>query len=388
MANPHFRTHHMHSAGQASSYRAGEKVRDEDLIYKTKAKHQEQLDSGIISEKFRKQLADKEIELSDKATVEKYENRWEIKDNGQSYTIREHMVGKTNLRPQLSIYKNSSHDYSSRSGVRHSEIMTPEGAPKWAENRSDMWCTAQSHETHIRGRSARETTAALPRGWNLEQQKACVRQFAREQFISRGMIIDLSIHESPASDGGTNPHVHFLTTTRELDGNAFAKTKNREWDKKATLQEWRDAWEIIVNKHLEDAGSSDRVSLNSYKKRGVIKEAGKHLGKDKWNAKQNDHADTLREHNNRAKFINDHRARCAGQPVTKETYNRWYDTNPPKMNYIIDSDNLSPDAIKHRAMMKEHMEGAKIPTMQEVALRNARMKEQQRGSKYEHGKDR
>ena len=371
MANPHFRTHHMHSAGQASSYRAGEKVRDEDLIYKTKAKHQEQLDSGIISEKFRKQLADKEIELSDKATVEKYENRWEIKDNGQSYTIREHMVGKTNLRPQLSIYKNSSHDYSSRSGVRHSEIMTPEGAPKWAENRSDMWCTAQSHETHIRGRSARETTAALPRGWNLEQQKACVRQFAREQFISRGMIIDLSIHESPASDGGTNPHVHFLTTTRELDGNAFAKTKNREWDKKATLQEWRDAWEIIVNKHLEDAGSSDRVSLNSYKKRGVIKEAGKHLGKDKWNAEQNDH-----------------RARCAGQPVTKETYSRWYDTNPPKMNYIIDSDNLSPDAIKHRAMMKEHMEGAKIPTMQEVALRNARMKEQQRGSKYEHGKDR
>ena len=68
MANSHFRTHHMHSAAQASSYRAGEKVRDEDLIYKTKAKHQEQLDNGIISEKLRKQLADKEIELSNKAT--------------------------------------------------------------------------------------------------------------------------------------------------------------------------------------------------------------------------------------------------------------------------------------------------------------------------------
>jgi len=386
MANPHFDSHHMHSAAQASSYRAGEKVRDEDLIYKTKAKHQEQLDSGIISEKFRKQLADKEIELSDKATVEKYENRWEINDDGQSYTIREHMVGKTNLQPQLSIYKNLSHDYSSRSGVRHSEIMTPENAPKWAENRSDMWCTAQSHETHIRGRSARETVAALPREFNLEQQKACVRQFAREQFLSRGMIVDLCIHESPASDGGTNPHVHFLTTTRELDGNAFAKTKNREWDKKDTLQEWRDAWERIVNKHLEDAGSSDRISLNSYQKRGVIKEAGKHLGKDKWNAEQNDLANKLREHNNRAKFINDHRARYAGQPVTKETYNRWYDTNSPKMNYIIDSDNLSPDALKHREMMNEHMEGSKTPTMQEVALRNAKM--QERGSDHERSKDR
>ncbi len=140
-----------------------------------------------------------------------------------------------------------------------------------------------------------------------------------------------------------------------------------------------------MNVHLEKAGKNATVNPRSFAKRGVNKEPSKHHGIGEGIHRKESE---IKARNQDIDFINDHRARCAGQPVTKETYNRWYDTNPPKMNYIIDSDNLSPDAIKHRAMMKEHMEGAKIPTMQEVALRNARMKEQQGGNKYEHGKDR
>jgi len=102
------------SASRAAAYRSGEKVRSEELIYTTKAKYQDALNKGEISTRFHNQLEKNGIHLSDGASVEIHENRWEIINDKQSYTVRERMTGRNNDRPELSIYQNGIHNYAKK----------------------------------------------------------------------------------------------------------------------------------------------------------------------------------------------------------------------------------------------------------------------------------
>ena len=273
------------SATAASAYRAGEKVRDEELIYTTKAKHQEKLNEGIISNRFRKQLAEKGVELSKNATVEKKENRWEITSGKTRYTIREEMVGRNKDKPELHIYSQSVQDYSRKGGVVHSEIITPDGSPEWVKNRSELWTAHEAAEKRGDAQVAQEVRVALPRELDIEQHKDLLRGFVGKHFTSKGMVADVSIHESPAQDGGKNPHAHILLTMREIEGNGFSN-KNREWNdgragmRKQQLNTWRESWASHTNRSLADVGSSERVDHRSHAERGIDKEPTKHMGKE------------------------------------------------------------------------------------------------------------
>ena len=267
----------------ASAYRAGEKLRDEELIYRTKAKHQERLDKGVISERFKKQLGERGVELSGKACVVKEDNCWVIRDGQSFYTVRQQMTGKGKDKPQLSIYRGYQHDYSNRGGVLHTEIMTPDGAPSWAGNRGSLWNAVQSAEKREDAQLAREVQLSLPRELDLEQQKKLVREFARENFVKHGMCCDIAIHESEASDGGKNPHAHILLTMRDISQRGFTDNKNRQWNKKASLKNWRKSWADMQNEHLAMVGSIERVDHQSYEARGIEQIPQVHMGKEAWN---------------------------------------------------------------------------------------------------------
>jgi len=267
----------------ATAYRSGEKVRDEEKLCHVKtSKAQETLDRGEVSERFRNQLEKKGVSISENAAVEKKENCWEVTDGDKSYTIREHMTGKKEPRPQLSIYENKEHDYTKREGVEHTEIFTPEGAQEWTKNRSELHNTIKAAETHQNARYVREVQVSLPRELDLEQNKALVKEFVEENFTSKGMVADVAIHESEAGDGGKNPHVHILLTMRELDGNGFADNKNREWDKTELLKEWRENWADTQNEHLEKASSSVTVDHRTLKEQNIDRKPEIHMGKDAW----------------------------------------------------------------------------------------------------------
>lgn len=161
-------------------------------------------------------------------------------------------------------------DYSRRHAVMLSEIIPPEHSPEWARNRESLWNQAELAEKRVNSQTAREIEVSLPRELSLESQNEIVREFVRDNFTSKGMVADYSIHWDGALDDGSpnNPHAHIMLSLREIQEDGFGK-KRREWNDKSNLYAWRKAWSHGVNRALEKEGFSQRVSHRSHADRGV-----------------------------------------------------------------------------------------------------------------------
>jgi hypothetical protein len=72
------------------------------------------------------------------------------------------------------------------------------------------------------------------------------------------MAVDMALHDSPASDGGRNVHVHYLLATRAVTPDGFGGVA-RAWGDKALLAEWRTEWEAGLERALERAGMLERA---------------------------------------------------------------------------------------------------------------------------------
>jgi ATP-dependent exoDNAse (exonuclease V) alpha subunit len=155
--------------------------------------------------------------------------------------------------------------------VVHSEILAPPGAPAW--DRETLWNMAERAEHRKNSRVAREVVIAIPNELTQEQGIAAMRHFAQREFVQRGMIADLSIHEQPG-----NLHAHVLLTTRAVGPDGFGR-KVRDWDKRHQLVEWRQGWERIANLHLERAGSLEPIDHRRYSERGIDLQPTFHLGR-------------------------------------------------------------------------------------------------------------
>lgn len=176
-------------------------------------------------------------------------------------------------------------DYTRKEDVLHSEILAPDGAPEWVRDRTKLWNGVEASEKRKDARLARDIIAALPRGLDEATYARLVREFVNDNFVARGMVADIAIHTKIASDGLDNPHMHVMLTTRSVDAGGFG-AKNRAWNQRELIKEWRDAFEALCNRYLEEAGSGDEVSLKSYKERGIDKIPGEHLGPDAWGLEQ------------------------------------------------------------------------------------------------------
>ena len=149
-------------------------------------------------------------------------------------------------------------DYAKRGGVDHTETLAPDHAPDWVFDRSELWNRVEEAETRKNSQVAREVRVALPAELTHAQRVELVRDFAREQFVERGMIADIALH-APGRDGDDrNHHAHILLTTREIGPEGFT-TKNRDWNKVELLEGWREAWARDANLALERAGIEERI---------------------------------------------------------------------------------------------------------------------------------
>ena len=69
---------------------------------------------------------------------------------------------------------------------------------------------------------------SLQNEFSLEENIALARKFLLEQFVSRGMTVDVSFHEKEHEDGGTpNPHFHFLCPIRPIEQDGTWGLKQR-----------------------------------------------------------------------------------------------------------------------------------------------------------------
>lgn len=171
------------------------------------------------------------------------------------------------------------HDYSRKGGVEHREIVVPEGAPPWAQDRARLWNAAELAETRRNSTVAREFEIALPGELAPAERRALACEFAAELTARHRCAVDLAIHAPGRGGDLRNHHAHLLLTTRRLAAGGFSE-KTRELDdpKSGEVARWRERWASLVNEHLAERGHSARVDHRSLEAQGIEREPGYHKG--------------------------------------------------------------------------------------------------------------
>jgi hypothetical protein len=170
------------------------------------------------------------------------------------------------------------HDYTRKGGVEWTGVMAPD-APAWVRNREKLWNMVEAKEVRKDAQLAREVQLSLPHELNFEQRKALVRDFVQREFVGRGMVADIAMHQPDRNGDQRNFHVHILLTTREIGPDGFGK-KNRNWNSREELTAMRAAWAEVQNAHLRQhlGTNAPQVSHLSYAERGIEKVPTIHLG--------------------------------------------------------------------------------------------------------------
>ncbi|MFC3632076.1 MobQ family relaxase [Paracoccus angustae] len=151
-----------------------------------------------------------------------------------------------------------SFDYRARGGVEHVEILAPERSPDWVQDRTALWNAVEAAETRKNSQVAREIRVALPTELDRVQRIELVRDFCQRSFVDRGMVADIALHTPGREGDERNHHAHILLTTREIGPDGFS-TKNRDWNAKELLEDWREAWARDSNHALERCGHEVRI---------------------------------------------------------------------------------------------------------------------------------
>ena len=170
-----------------------------------------------------------------------------------------------------------THDYSRKSGVLSSHILAPDNTPNWVHDRNQLWNKVEQSEIRKDSQLARDITLALPSELSESEREILVLDFAKSQFVNKGMVADIAFHSPDKKGDERNHHAHIMLTMRDLESDGFGK-KNRSWNNKVLLEEWRKAWEVAVNKELERHGHEERVSSETLKAQGIDREPTKHVG--------------------------------------------------------------------------------------------------------------
>ena len=119
-------------------------------------------------------------------------------------------------------------DYTRKGGVICSDILLPSHAPKEYADRQTLWNAVEKAERGKTAQLAYSFEISLQNEFSLEENIALARKFLLEQFVSRGMTVDVSFHEKEHEDGGTpNPHFHFLCPIRPIEQDGTWGLKQR-----------------------------------------------------------------------------------------------------------------------------------------------------------------
>lgn len=191
-------------------------------------------------------------------------------------------------------------DHTTKEEVIHTEIMLPPNAPPEFQDRETLWNSVELNEKQWDAQFARKFVICLPIEVPADQHLDMVREYCRENFLSKGMIVDFALHDKPG-----NPHAHIMLTMRSLDeqGRWMPKCKKEyvldengerirlpsgrwksrkvnvnDWNDRGNAKKWRMAWGDVQNKYLQKNNRPERVDMRSYKEQGIDQIPTIHLG--------------------------------------------------------------------------------------------------------------
>jgi MobA/MobL family len=175
-----------------------------------------------------------------------------------------------------------THDYTKKTGVDHSEIITPHLPHTdcdWLLDRAELWNRVEAFEKRYDAQLAREINIAIPTELDRSTQIALVREYIKTNYVDRGMVADVNFHNLESN----NPHAHIMLTMRDLivaNGRVEFGNKNREWNSKDLLIEQRQSWETLANKYLTAAGHDIKIDCRSLAEQEIDRIPQIHLGKN------------------------------------------------------------------------------------------------------------
>jgi Ti-type conjugative transfer relaxase TraA len=170
-----------------------------------------------------------------------------------------------------------SHDFSSKRGIVHSEVMLPENAPKAWSDRERLWNDVEAFEIRKDAQLAREVEFSLPREMTQRQGIELARDFVASEFVHQGMIADLNVHWDMAEDGSSKPHAHVMLTMRAMDENGFGP-KVRDWNRTEMVERCRERWAELANERLAELDIDARIDHRSFEAQGIALEPQSQIG--------------------------------------------------------------------------------------------------------------
>lgn len=212
-------------------------------------------------------------------------------------------------------------DFTKKQGVEHSQIFFPPGEENTRpdlHDRSNLWNAVEKKETKANAQVAREFEFSLPHELNAEQRKNMVRMFCTWLAKNHGVVVDASIHAPHGKNADKrNYHAHVMFSTRRFENGQFTE-KTREFSKdpynakelekrkekgledfsqrlhgrKNATELLREAYEVIGNKSLVDAGFEPTLDRRSYAERGIDQEPTIHEGAGRAMSKRGLQSDT------------------------------------------------------------------------------------------------
>ena len=169
------------------------------------------------------------------------------------------------------------HDFSAKRGVVHSEVLLPENAPAVWKDRERLWNDVEAFEIRKDAQLAREVEFAIPRDMSESQGIELARDFARAEFVDRGMIADLNVHWDFGEDGLAKPHAHVMLTMRAVDEHGFGQ-KVRDWNRTEVVERWRERWAELANERLAELDIDARIDHRSLEAQGIALEPQNQIG--------------------------------------------------------------------------------------------------------------
>ncbi|PNS09825.1 MobQ family relaxase [Solilutibacter silvestris] len=160
------------------------------------------------------------------------------------------------------------HDFTRKIGIRETFILTPEYAPSWMLDRSNLWNGVEAREKRKDAQLCREIEVALPHELSHEQHRMLLIGFATDEFVDQGMVADIAMHAPGNRGDRRNEHAHILLTLRHINDEGFGN-KAREWNDKELVEQWRERWALRVNKVLEISTASSRIDHRSYARQSM-----------------------------------------------------------------------------------------------------------------------
>ena len=188
-------------------------------------------------------------------------------------------------------------DYTHKGGVICSEILLPDHVPREYADRETLWNTVEKVERGKNAQLAYSFDVALQNEFSMDENIALARQFLREHFVSRGMIVDFAVHLPDKEDGGIeNPHFHIMAPIRPIEENGkwgnkqkreyvldeygkripdgkgdyvFNAVPTTDWGSPDTLEFWREQWANLCNSKFEEKGLPVRIDHRSYERQGL-----------------------------------------------------------------------------------------------------------------------